>query len=254
LGDKNLQRTRMGTLALTCAAVDDMTAWCLLALVVSIAHARTSQALWAVMLTFAFIAVMFAAVQPVVRRWIASLDAASRMSKAGLSAMFAGLMTSAMATEYIGIHGIFGAFLFGAVMPHDSRAAVEINERLEDLVAVLFLPAFFAFTGMRTEIALMSSARDWLICGAIILVACAGKFGGTLVAARLAGLQWRDSAALGVLMNTRGLVELIALNIGLDLGIITHRLFTMLVVMALVTTFMTTPALNRMLRRRPWTA
>jgi Kef-type K+ transport system membrane component KefB len=254
LSDKNLHRTRMGALALTCAAVDDITAWCLLALVVSIAHARTSQALWAVMLTFAFVAVMFAAVQPVVRRWMASLEAASRISKAGLSAMFAGLLTSAMATEYIGIHGIFGAFLFGAVMPHDSRAAAEINERLEEIVAVLFLPAFFAFTGLRTEIALMSSAGDWLICGAIILVACAGKFGGTFLAARLAGLQWRDSAALGVLMNTRGLVELIALNIGLDLGIITHRLFTMLVVMALVTTFMTTPALNRLLRRHAWTA
>ena len=252
LTDRDIHRTRIGTLALTCAAVDDMTAWCLLALVVSIAHAHTSQALWAVILTFAFIAVMLAAVQPVVRRWMASFDAASRISKAGLSAMLAGLMTSAMATEYIGIHGIFGAFLFGAVVPHDSRAAAEINERLQDIVAVLFLPAFFAFTGMRTEIGLMSGVRDWLICGVIIVAACAGKFGGTLVAARLAGLRWRDSAALGLLMNTRGLVELIALNIGLDLGIITHRLFTMLVIMALVTTFMTTPALSRLVRKHEW--
>jgi len=140
------------------------------------------------------------------------------------------------------------------VIPHDGRLAEQIRSRAEDLVVVLLLPIFFAFTGMRTQIGLLSSASDWLFCGLIIAVATMGKFGGSFAAAKLSGLGWRESSAIGILMNTRGLVELIALNIGLDLGIITHRLFTMLVVMALVTTFMTTPALNRMLRRRPWTA
>jgi len=163
------------------------------------------------------------------------------------------MLASAMATEYIGIHGIFGAFMFGAIVPHDSRVAADLHERLSDVVAILFLPAFFAFTGMRTEIGLISGVGDWLLCGAITLVACIGKFGGTLFAGRLTGLKWRDSAALGVLMNTRGLVELIVLNIGLDLHVISPRLFTMLVVMALVTTFMTTPILQRIVRSDPWT-
>jgi Kef-type K+ transport system membrane component KefB len=162
------------------------------------------------------------------------------------------MLASAMTTEYIGIHGFFGAFLFGTIVPQNSRIATELNRRLGDFVAVLFLPAFFAFTGMRTEIGLVSGWANWLICFAILVVACVGKFGGTLAAARLVGLPWRDSAALGVLMNTRGLVELIVLNIGLDLGVISPTLFTMLVIMALTTTLMTSPILQWLLRRDPW--
>ena len=162
------------------------------------------------------------------------------------------MLASAMTTEYIGIHGFFGAFIFGAIIPHGTRIAKEINHRLDDVVAVLFLPAFFAFTGMRTQIGLVSGWRSWLLCGLIVVVACVGKFGGTVIASRWAGLRWRDSAALGILMNTRGLVELIVLNIGLDLGVISPTLFTMLVIMALVTTFMTTPILHLLLRKHPW--
>jgi Kef-type K+ transport system membrane component KefB len=254
LTDRGIQKTRMGTLALACAAVDDVTAWCLLALVVSIAHAHGSQAILTAALTIAFITLMFVVARPLVRRWLPSLEGQSKISRTGLSTMFAAMLASAMATEYIGIHGIFGAFMFGAIVPHDSRVATDLNDRLEDVVAILFLPAFFAFTGMRTQVALISGVGDWLLCGAITLVACVGKFGGTVVAGRLTGLLWRDSAALGVLMNTRGLVELIVLNIGLDLGVISPRLFTMLVVMALVTTFMTTPILQRIVRGHPWTA
>jgi Kef-type K+ transport system membrane component KefB len=253
LTDRGLHKTRMGTLALACAAVDDVTAWCLLALVVSIAHARGSRAILTAALTVAFITLMFVVVRPLVRRWLPALEGPGRTSRTGLSVVFAAMLASAMATEYIGIHGIFGAFMFGAVVPHDSPIAADLNERLEDVVAILFLPAFFAFTGMRTELAFISGLRDWLLCGAITAVACVGKFGGTLAAGRLTGLKWRDSAALGVLMNTRGLVELIVLNIGLDLGVISPRLFTMLVVMALVTTFMTTPILQRIVGSDPWT-
>ena len=248
-----MHKTRMGTVALACAAVDDVTAWCLLALVVSIAHAQGAQALVTAALTIAFIALMFIVVQPLARRWVSVLDASPHDARTGMSAMLIAMLGSAMATEYIGVHGIFGAFMFGAVTPAGSRVAAELRDRLEDVVAILFLPAFFAFTGMRTQIALISGARDWLICGAITGVACAGKFGGTVIAGRLTGLRWRDSAALGVLMNTRGLVELIVLNIGLDLGVISPRLFTMLVVMALVTTFITTPILQRLVRSDPWT-
>jgi Kef-type K+ transport system membrane component KefB len=158
-----------------------------------------------------------------------------------------------MATEYIGIHAFFGAFLLGAIIPHSSRTATELNRRLRDVIAILFLPAFFALTGLRTEIGLVSGGPSWLLLIAIVLVACVGKFGGTLIAALWSGLEWRDSAALGVLMNTRGLVELIVLNIGLDLRIISPTLFTMLVIMAIVTTVMTAPILSWLLRKHPWT-
>jgi Kef-type K+ transport system membrane component KefB len=154
------------------------------------------------------------------------------------------LLLSALATEAIGVHAIFGAFLLGAVIPHDSAVARAFTHRLEDLVTVLLLPAFFAFTGMRTEIGLVSGLEQWLICGLIILVATAGKFGGTLAASRLTGQGWRESAALGILMNTRGLMELIVLSIGLDLGVISSALFAMMVLMALVTTLATTPILH----------
>ena len=154
------------------------------------------------------------------------------------------MLLSALTTEWIGIHAIFGAFLLGAIIPHDSAVARAFTEKLEDLVTVLLLPAFFAFTGMRTQIGLVSGLEHWLICGLIIVVATAGKFGGTLLAARLTGLGWRDSAGLGILMNTRGLMELIVLNIGLDLNVISPTLFAMMVLMALVTTIATTPVLQ----------
>jgi Kef-type K+ transport system membrane component KefB len=136
------------------------------------------------------------------------------------------------------------------MIPHDSPLAEQLGKHIENVVVVLLLPAFFAFTGMRTQIGLVSGWQDWLLCGLIILVATIGKFGGTLVAARLAGQSWRDSSALGVLMNTRGLMELIVLNVGLDLGIVSPRLFAMMVIMALVTTVTTTPVLQQKVKTR----
>jgi K+:H+ antiporter len=180
------------------------------------------------------------------------LETVERLDQGGMAVIFVALLVSAVATEFIGIHAIFGAFLLGAVVPPDSRVAGEVTERLEDLVRVMFVPAFFAFTGMRTEIGLIATWQDWSICVVIVSVATLGKFGGSFLAARFAGLGSRDSAALGVLMNTRGLVELIVLNIGLDMGVISPRLFTMLVVMALVTTFMTAPVLDVLMRGRRW--
>ena len=157
------------------------------------------------------------------------------------------LLLSALADRSIGIHAIFGAFLFGAVIPHDSPIARALIDKLDDFVTILLLPAFFAFTGMRTEIGLVTGWHAWLVCLAIIVVATLGKFGGTLAAARVIGLGWRDASGLGILMNTRGLMELIVLNIGLDLGVISPTLFAMMVLMALVTTMATGPILTALI-------
>ena len=161
-----------------------------------------------------------------------------------------GVLLSAVTTEFIGVHAIFGAFLFGAIVPHDSALARTLVNRLHDFVTILLLPAFFALTGMRTRIDLVAGYDQWLLCGMIVAVATLGKFGGTLTAARLTGLGWRQASALGIVMNTRGLMELIVLNVGLDLGVISPTLFAMLVIMALVTTLATTPLLQIVLRQQ----
>jgi Kef-type K+ transport system membrane component KefB len=152
-----------------------------------------------------------------------------------------GLLLSALAADRIGTHAIFGAFLFGAIVPREGGLARALRVRLHDLVTILLLPAYFAFTGMRTEIGLVAGPEEWLMCGLIILVATAGKFGGALIGAKLTGSDWQTAARLGVLMNTRGLMELIVLNVGRDLNVISPTLFTMMVLMALVTTVATTP-------------
>lgn len=249
LTDRHVHKTRLGTTALTCAAVDDATAWCMLAFVVSIAQSRLSDAIATLVLTVAFVAVVLIAVVPIVRRAMPFIE---KSAEGGLAVVLVAMLLCALATEYIGIHAIFGAFLLGAAVPHESRIARELTERLAPIVSVLFLPAFFAFTGMRTQIGLIGGWENWLLCGLIIAVACAGKFGGTFVAARLTGLPWRGAGALGILMNTRGLVELIVLNIGLDLGVISPTLFAMLVIMALCTTVMTTPLLDIIMGGRSW--
>jgi Kef-type K+ transport system membrane component KefB len=224
--------------------VDDVTAWCLLALVVSVAQARLSGAMATLGMSLLYVAVMLGAVRPLVRRLARQLEVPQRLSQSTTALMFVGLLLSALATEAIGIHALFGAFLLGAVIPHDSLLARSLAEKIEDLAVLLLLPAFFAFTGMRTQINLVSGLEGWIACALVIAVACLGKFGGSAVASRLCGLSWRDSARLGALMNTRGLMELIVLNVGLDLRVISPPLFAMMVMMALVTTFTATPVLN----------
>jgi Kef-type K+ transport system membrane component KefB len=191
---------------------------------------------------------MFLFVRPVLTRWLPGPEGS--LKRGHVAIVFAGLLASAWMTELIGIHAIFGAFLFGAWIPHGGRIARELPKRLEDLVAIVLLPAFFALTGMRTEIGLIRGLEDWLWCAAIIVVATLGKFGGSALMARSTGMTWRDASALGILMNTRGLMELIVLNIGLDLGVISPRLFAMMVIMALVTTIGTTPVLAFLERRK----
>ena len=243
LTDRGMSRTSLGIVALTCAAADDVTAWCLLALVVGVTRAEVGGALLVPVWALLFILAMFLVVRPVAKR-LASRWEGERLPRETVGLVLVGLLVSAMAAELIGIHAIFGAFLLGAVIPHESAIARAFIRQLEHVVAVLFLPAFFAFTGMRTRIDLVSGWDQWLVCALIIAVATVGKFGGSAIAARLTGMDWRTSAALGTLMNTRGLMELVVLNIGLDLKVISPTLFSMMVVMALVTTIATSPVLR----------
>lgn len=249
LSDYQLSSTRLGLLALGCAAVADVTAWCLLAFVVGIVKAQAGAGLLVALGALGYIAVMLLLVRPLVARLMPRWQAQPG-SRPLTVLVFAALLLSALAAEAIGIHAIFGAFLLGAIIPHDSAMARSLTHQLENVVTILLLPAFFAFTGMRTQIGLLTGPREWLLCGLIILVAGLGKFGATLLASRLTGLGWRSSAMLAALMNTRGLMELIVLNVGLDLKIISPTLFAMMVLMALVTTALTAPIL-RWLKTRP---
>ena len=244
LVERRLLRSRIGAITIACAAVDDVTAWCILAFVVSIVRAAGVQsAIVTTVLALAYVGIMLFVARPLLARL-------AERTKLGLSqnivaVVLVGLFVSSFATELIGIHALFGAFLFGAIVPKNGSFAAALAEKLEDLVVVFLLPLFFAYSGLRTQIGLLSTAESWVTCAAITAFACLGKFGGSAVAARLTGLSWRESSAIGVLMNTRGLMELVVLNLGLDLGVISPKLFAMMVVMALVTTFMTTPLLQR---------
>jgi Kef-type K+ transport system membrane component KefB len=242
LTDQRLEKTELGVLALGCAASGDVTAWCLLAFVVGVAQASVAGAIGSALLALAYVSVMFVVVRPLAWRFL-NAEREEDLPRGVVGWVLGALLLSALVTEAIGIHALFGAFLLGAVLPHDGALARVFARRLEDVVSFLLLPAFFAHAGLRTQIGLLSGLEHWLICGVIIVAATVGKIGGTMAGARLAGLDRRVTAALGVLMNTRGLMELIVLNIGLDLGVISPALFTMLVLMALATTLATTPLL-----------
>jgi Kef-type K+ transport system membrane component KefB len=242
LTDRRMEHTELGVVALSCAAIDDVTAWCLLAFVVGIANAEMGSAVQTIILALLYIAIMLVIVRPLAVRRLGK-DSTHPQRRMTVWVLVA-LLFSALTAEWIGIHAIFGAFLLGAIVPHDSDVAEDFRHKLEDIVKILLLPAFFAFSGMNTKIGLVSDAYSWFVCAVIILVATLGKFGGTIAAARFTGLDWRLSSALGILMNTRGLMELIVLNIGLELGVISEKMFAMMVVMALVTTIATTPVLH----------
>jgi K+:H+ antiporter len=242
LTDRGLARTEVGMAALTCAAVDDVMGWCLLAVVVGVARATVAGALASALMAVGFIAFMF-----LVGRPIATRLAGRRTGEATPTAIawtLVLMLLSAAVADMIGIHAIFGAFIFGAILPADGSIARHLHLQRTPVVSVIFLPAFFALTGLRTEIGLMASASQWGLCLLLILLATAGKFGGTWAAGRMLGMPSRFAATLGILMNTRGLMELVVLNVGLDIGVITPVLFTMMVLMALVTTAMTAPLLD----------
>ncbi|MBE8997827.1 cation:proton antiporter [Nostoc sp. LEGE 12447] len=243
--ENNLQGTRLGTLALTCAAVDDVTAWCLLA--VAIAVARTGDfagAIPTIIASIVYIGLMLTAGRWFLQRLAKHYLRAGRLSQLLLAGIYMAVVASALITELIGIHLIFGAFLLGAAMPKNEDLVRELAIKTEDFVLIFLLPIFFAYSGLKTQIGLLNRPELWLLCALVLGVAIAGKYVGTYVAARVSGISKREASALGWLMNTRGLTELIVLNIGLELGVISPLIFTMLVIMALVTTFMTSPLLE----------
>jgi Kef-type K+ transport system membrane component KefB len=243
--ERGLAGSAIGNLAIACAAVGDVTAWALLAVVVALVKTSgLGGALLSIALAALFTAAMILVARPWIARSIGRDGEGQDLPGWRVAGVLVFALTSALVTEAIGFHALFGAFLAGVVMPPDARLRAFLRERLETISSALLLPLFFAFTGLRTEVGLLNDWQSWVVCAAIIAVAIAGKLGGTAIAARWTGMSWHYALFIGTLMNTRGLVELIVLNIGHDLGILSGRLFTMMVLMALVTTFMTGPLLG----------
>ena len=243
--ERGIHKTKLGAIVITCAAADDITAWCLLAAVIAIVKAGSFvSSLYVISLAVGFVLIMLLIVKPFLKR-IGDLYASKEaISKPVVAIFFVTLIIASYATEVIGIHALFGAFMTGVIMPDVAKFRIVFIEKVEDVSVILLLPLFFVFTGLRTEIGLINDPYLWQVTGFIILVAVVGKFFGSAFAAKFVGQNWRDSLTIGALMNTRGLMELIVLNIGLELGVLTPAVFTMMVIMALVTTFMTGPALN----------
>lgn len=243
--ERGLHKTRLGTMVITCAAADDITAWCLLAAVIAIVKAGSFvSSLYVIALSVLYVMVMLKMVQPFLKRVGELYPTAEKLSKPVVAIFFITLLISSYATEVIGIHALFGAFMAGAIMPDNMRFRTIFIEKVEDVSVILLLPLFFVFTGLRTQIGLLNDPYLWQVTGLIILVAVVGKFLGSAIAARFVGQNWKDSLTIGALMNTRGLMELVVLNIGFDLGVLAPEIFAMMVIMALVTTFMTGPALD----------
>lgn len=239
--ERGLSGTPLGTMAITCAAADDITAWCILAVVVVIVKAGSLlSAVVTISLALAFVLAMLMIVRPWLKRRMGKLSG----TKTKVALGFFVLLIAGYTAEVIGIHLLFGAFLAGVIMPEKANIKDVLRDKLEDVSIVILLPIFFAFTGLRTQIGLLSDGQLWTVFGAIMLVAVGGKFAGSALTARLVGQSWQDALSIGALMNTRGLMELVVLNIGYDLGILRPEVFAMLVLMALATTFMTGPLLD----------
>lgn len=243
--ERGLTKTKLGIIAITSAAIDDVTAWCLLAIVIAIVKAGAfTPALVTIGLSLVYVLFMLLVLRPFLNRLGSIYSNRETISRGIIALVFLILLSSAWATEVIGIHALFGAFLAGVVMPPNLNFRKILVDKLEDVALVLLLPLFFVFTGLRTQIGLLNDSSLWYTCLLVILIAIVGKFLGSALAARYVGQTWKDSLSIGALMNTRGLMELIVLNIGYDLGILSPEMFAMLVLMALVTTFTTGPMLS----------
>jgi Kef-type K+ transport system membrane component KefB len=243
--ERGLHKTRLGTVVITCAAADDITAWSLLAVVIALVKAGSFvSALPIIFMAVGYVFIMMKLVKPFLKRVGDLHSSRENLDKPVVAIFFIVLLLSSYVTEVIGIHALFGAFVAGVIMPDNQKFKQIFIEKVEDVALVLLLPLFFVFTGLRTQIGLLNDPYLWMICGLVILVAVTGKFVGSALAAKYTGQNWHDSLVIGALMNTRGLVELVVLNIGYDLGILTAEIFAMLVIMALVTTFMTAPSLH----------
>lgn len=243
--ERNIHKTRLGTIVITCAAADDITAWCILAAVIAIVKAGSfTSSLYVIAMALLYVILMLKVVRPFLKRVADINKTKESLNKPIVAIFFLTLLFSSYASEIIGIHALFGAFMAGAIMPESAKFRTIFIEKVEDVSVILLLPLFFVFTGLRTQIGLLDDASLWQMTGVIILVAVVGKFFGSALAAKFVGHNWKDSLSIGALMNTRGLMELVVLNIGYDLGVLSAEIFTMMVIMALVTTFMTGPALD----------
>lgn len=255
LQEKKLTRSKLGAMALTCAAADDLTAWCILAAVIALVKSGSSiSVLYTIALAVVYVLVMLKIVRPFLEGLSHVYDKKEKRRTPIIALLFVILIVSAYITSVIGVHALFGAFVAGVIMPSSFSFRQIIIEKIEDVSIILLLPLFFVITGLRTQIGLINEGHLWITFGWILLVAVAGKFGGSALAARMVGQSWKDSLSIGVLMNTRGLMQLIVLNIGYDLGILSPEIFAMMVLMALVTTFMTGPALdliNWLMKEKP---
>jgi Kef-type K+ transport system membrane component KefB len=243
--ERGLNKTRLGNIVITCAAADDITAWCVLAAVIAIVKAGSFlSSIYIILAAIAYVIIMLKLVRPFLKRIGDKHTSRESLSKSVVAIFFLTLILSAFATEVIGIHALFGAFMAGVIMPVNLNFRSLFIDKVEDVSLVLLLPLFFVFTGLRTQIGLLDSWNLWFIAFVIIGVAIIGKFLGSALAARFVGQSWKDSLVIGALMNTRGLMELVVLNIGYDLGVLSDEIFAMMVIMALFTTFMTGPVLD----------
>jgi Kef-type K+ transport system membrane component KefB len=257
LRERNLVRSPFGSLANTVAAIDVITAWCILAVVVVIVRATSGTGaeggppLWLILGgSLVYVTLMLTIGRRLLQRLESRYARHGKVTQDVIAALMVTMLASAWITEKLGIHALFGAFLVGAVSPKAEGFVQAFLERFEDVMVVLLLPLFFAFTGLRTQIGIIDVASAWLTCGVVIAVAVAGKLGGSMIAARASSMSWSDAGVLGVLLNTRGLMELVILNVGLDIGVLSRELFAMMVLMALATTFMTTPIIARLMPSR----
>lgn len=243
--ERGIHKTKLGAIVITCAAADDITAWCILAAVIAIVKAGSfTSSLYVMALAVFYVILMLKLVRPFLKR-VGDLNATKEsLNKPVVAIFFLTLLLSSYVSELIGIHALFGAFLAGAIMPENNKFRSIFIEKVEDVSVVILLPLFFVFTGLRTQIGLIDDPDLWKITILIILVAVVGKFFGSALAAKFVGHNWKDSLSIGTLMNTRGLMELVVLNIGYDLGVLSTEIFTMMVIMALATTFMTGPGLD----------
>ncbi len=248
--ERGLSGTRLGNIAITAAAIGDIAAWCILAFIVAIVKAGSFHSfIYTIVEIGVYVSVMLFVIKPMLAKLaFASTDNAV-LKRSVMVFIFIILFLSAYCCEVIGIHALFGAFLAGGIMPRKKDAIKKLIDKIEDVVLALFLPLFFVSTGLRTQVFLLNSPALWGVCIIITLTAVIGKFGGSVVAARIKNESGKDSLSIGALMNTRGLVELVVLNIGYDLGILSPQMFTMMVIMALATTFMTNPLLNLINRK-----
>jgi Kef-type K+ transport system membrane component KefB len=245
LNERNLTKTRMGNTVIACAAVDDVTAWCILAFVVVLARAGDpTEIIIQLPLVALYVVGMIFVVRPLLRKL-----ALAKVTETALAALLLLVMASSWTTELLGIHALFGAFLAGAIMPREASLNEAIIPHIRGLTSVIFLPLFFAVTGLRTNIGLLQTPELWFCCFLVLAVAVAGKLGGATLSAAAVGHPWREATAIGALMNTRGLMEMVVLNIGRDIGVVSPSLFTMCIIMALVTTAMTTPLLDVLMRK-----